>query len=147
LSRNGQVLIKATVSRHDRLLTFVAEHDCLLHCATMVQLKETPQLWHRRLKHAHFDVLTRMQSEGLVTGVHVSAEEFRAAKNTVCAPCQQGKQTQGSHSPSHKRSTAPLDLIHIDLLEIPTVSQRGCRHVLVLVDDNSRLSAIAGLSN
>jgi hypothetical protein len=95
LSRDGATLVTASVSVSDGLLTFYAEHPCLSSSATVVdmRMRETPQLWHRRLKHAHVDVLARMQKEGLVTCVSVSAEEFRAAKNTVCEPCQAGKQT------------------------------------------------------
>jgi hypothetical protein len=92
LYRQGRMLVTAKVSKNDGLLTFVAEHSCPKHNALVAGTKERPYLWHRRLKHASFDVLAQMQSQKLVSGVNVSAADFRAAKTrTVCEPCELGK--------------------------------------------------------
>ncbi|KAJ9514159.1 hypothetical protein QJQ45_002265 [Haematococcus lacustris] len=39
----------------------------------------SPQVWHQRLCHASYNALARMQSEGMVSGVPITAAQFRAA--------------------------------------------------------------------
>jgi transposase InsO family protein len=140
------MLVTAKVSKNDGLLTFVAEHSCSKHKALVAGTMESPYLWHRRPKHASFDVLAQMQSQKLVSGVNVSAAEFRAAKTrTVCEPCELGKQTRGTHPTSDSVSPAPLDMLHIDVLEMPVLSRQHFKHLLGVVDDHSRLACVAGL--
>jgi hypothetical protein len=87
-----------------------------------------------------------MQSQKLVSGVNVSAAEFRAAKTrTVCEPCELGKQTRGTHPTSDSVSPAPLDMLHIDVLEMPVLSRQHFKYLLGVVDDHSRLACVAGL--
>jgi hypothetical protein len=55
------MLVTDKLSNDDGLLTFVEEHRCSKHNAVVTEYKETPYLWHRRLKHANFDVLDAVQ--------------------------------------------------------------------------------------
>jgi hypothetical protein len=146
LYRQGRMLVSAKVSKNDGLLTFVAEHNFPMRSALVTEAKESPQLWHRRLNHANVDVLARMQSRELVSGVNVSAEEFRTAKKgTVYEPCQLGEQTCGSHPTSNSICPAPLDLLHIDVLEMPVESRQQFKYLLGVVDDHSRFEYVGGL--
>jgi hypothetical protein len=39
-------------------------------------------------------------------------------------PCQLGKQTHGTHPTSDSTCPAPLDTLHLDVLEMPVVSRQ-----------------------
>jgi hypothetical protein len=75
------------------------EDTCLL-----VRAAETPELWHKRLGHAAFKTLAKMTEGGLVQGVGVKPEAFRALKTAVCEPYIMGKQTR---APFPKQSDSP----------------------------------------
>ncbi|KAJ9514165.1 hypothetical protein QJQ45_002273 [Haematococcus lacustris] len=74
----------------------------------------SPQVWHQRLCHASYDALARMQSEGMVSGVPITAAQFRAAASdpAVCVGCVKGKQHKNvafaGPSPNAAPVTAPL---------------------------------------
>jgi hypothetical protein len=92
----GQTLIEATCV-NGGLPSFIAEHaNC--NGALLCESKRSLELWHRRLRHAGFGSLARIQRENLVTGVDTPALEFmEAEKNVVCEPCQMGKQPKGPY--------------------------------------------------
>lgn len=107
---------------------------------------ETAVLWHRRMGHAGFENLAKMQEGGLVDGVKVSAEAFRAEKPSVCEPCIMGKQTRQPFPTSDSKSTEPLQLVHMDLCgPMPEPSLGGHRYVATILDDYSKLSAVIPL--
>jgi transposase InsO family protein len=60
-------------------------------------------------------------------------------------PCQLGKQTCGSHPTSNSVCPAPLDLLHVDVLEMPVESRQHFKYLLGVVVDHSRLACVAGL--
>uniref|UniRef100_T1ISZ7 Integrase catalytic domain-containing protein n=1 Tax=Strigamia maritima TaxID=126957 RepID=T1ISZ7_STRMM len=91
------------------------------------------RLWHRRLGHmdAAYHDQVKSRVDGLGTGPDIGH---------VCPECLVGRQaakpygrTQGSSS------TAPLELLHVDLIgALPVESLGGSRFVLTIVDDFSR---------
>jgi transposase InsO family protein len=88
----------------------------------------------------------RCKKGGLVDGVKVSAEAFRAEKPSVCEPCIMGKQTRQSFPTSESKSTEPLQLVHMDLCgPMPEPSLGGHRYVATILDDYSKLSVVIPL--
>jgi hypothetical protein len=60
-------------------------------------------------------------------------------------PVSWGKQTRGTHPTSDSVSPAPLDMLHIDVLEMPVLSRQHFNYLLGVVDDHSRSACVAGL--
>jgi hypothetical protein len=116
-----------------------------LESAESPPLEETSagQLWHRRLGHASFGVLNKMQRAGMVTGMDVSQEELTAAQSKVCEPCIMGKQHRAPFPSSESQAKQRLQLVHMDVcgpMQVPTVG--GARYFTGLLDDGTRWSEV-----
>ena len=77
-------------------------------------------LWHQWMVHASYKHLS-------IVFKHES----------VCGPCQLGKQKKAKHPGSQTSTTSrPLDLLHLDLMgPTRTKSLGGKRYIMVVVDD------------
>ncbi|XP_063942869.1 uncharacterized protein LOC108194565 [Daucus carota subsp. sativus] len=97
-----------------------------------------PTFWHRRLGHAHMDLLKKLSSKELVRGL----PKLKYAKTEVCSACQLGKQIRSTHKAKNLVSTSqPLELLHLDLFGPEAYkSIGGKQYCLVVVDDYSRYS-------
>lgn len=106
--------------------------------------KETPRLWHERFGHLGYDNLARLPS--MVSGIHISADEFKAAatdEDVVCEPCALGKQHRSPFKPSSSKATRPLALVHTDVCgPLPVLSHGGNNYFVTILDDYSKLSAV-----
>ncbi|KAJ9528245.1 hypothetical protein QJQ45_014226 [Haematococcus lacustris] len=114
----------------------------------------SPQVWHQRLCHASYDALARMQSEGMVSGVPITAAQFRAAASdpAVCVGCVKGKQHKNvafaGPSPNAAPVTAPLGLIHMDVCGPMHASARdGSLYVATFLDEHTKLSVCMPISS
>ena len=86
--------------------------DCSTKCLNAFD--EISWLWHRRLGHASFDHLARINSKELVKGIPY----LKFEKDRICGACQLGKQTKSSFKPIKDiMSSRPLELVHMDLLD------------------------------
>jgi hypothetical protein len=88
LYRQGRMLVTAKVSKNDGLLTFVAEHNIPMRSVLVTEAKESPQLWHRCLNHANFDVLANFPGgqdavQGESVGRRVSNRQERNGLRTL----------------------------------------------------------------
>jgi hypothetical protein len=83
-------------------------------------------LWHRRLGHLGFEVLSR-----LVPSCN------KLELETLCHACQLGWHTRLPFSLSHSRASKNFDLIHCDLWTSPVLSVFGYKYYLVILDDCS----------
>ena len=97
-----------------------------------------PTIWHRRLGHAHMDLLNRLSSKKLVRGL----PKLKYVKTQVCDACQLGKQIQSSHKAKKVVSTTKsLELLHLDLFGPESYkSIRGKQYGFVIVDDYTRFT-------
>ena len=95
-------------------------------------------MWHRRLGHMSFDLLTRLSALGLIRGL----PKLKFEKNLVCAPCRHGKMVAAPHPPVNLVMTErPGELLHMDTVGPSRVRSAGGKwYVLVIVDDYSRYS-------
>lgn len=114
--------------------------------AFTARTKETPQLWHERFGHLSYENLERLS--GMVTGIHITAKEFKAAaEGGLCEPCTLGKQHRLPFKPSTSTTQRPLALVHTDLCgPLPVTSMGGNNYFLTLLDDHSKLSAVLPLA-
>ncbi|KAJ9513534.1 hypothetical protein QJQ45_006176 [Haematococcus lacustris] len=114
----------------------------------------SPKVWHQRLCHASYAALSRMQSEGMVTGVPVTASQFRAAASdpAVCVGCVKGKQHKNvafaNPPPNAAPVTAPLGLIHMDVCgPMHARARDGSLYVATFLDEHTKLSVCVPISS
>ncbi|KAJ9512725.1 hypothetical protein QJQ45_019054 [Haematococcus lacustris] len=114
----------------------------------------SPQVWHQRLCHASYTALSRMQSDGMVSGVPVTAAQFRAAASdpAVCVGCVKGKQHKNvafaGPPPNAAPVTAPLGLIHMDVCgPMHAKARDGSLYVATFLDEHTKLSVCVPISS
>ncbi|KAJ9529876.1 hypothetical protein QJQ45_022318 [Haematococcus lacustris] len=114
----------------------------------------SPQVWHQRLCHTSYDALARMQSAGMVSGVPVTAAQFRAAASdpAVCVGCVKGKQHKNvafaGPPPNAALVTAPLGLIHMDVCgPMHARARDGSLYVATFLDEHTKLSVCVPISS
>ncbi|KAJ9518292.1 hypothetical protein QJQ45_010231 [Haematococcus lacustris] len=108
---------------------------------------DSPQVWHQRLCHTSYDALARMQSAGMVSGVPVTAAQFRAAASdpAVCVGCVKGKQHKNvafaGPPPNAAPVTASLGLIYMDVCgPMHARARDGSLYVATFLDEHTKLS-------
>jgi hypothetical protein len=101
-------------------------------------------LWHRRMGHVGYDNLAKLVNGGLVTGIPISASDFKAAAGApACTPCIQSKHARSSFTSSDSKSTAVLELVHMDVCgPYQEASLGGAKYVATFLDDYSKLSVV-----
>ncbi|CAJ2653255.1 unnamed protein product, partial [Trifolium pratense] len=102
----------------------------------LLTLSEEKWIWHKRLGHANWRLISKLSKLDLVRGL----PKIKYHSNTLCGSCQKGKITKSSFKPKNIVSTSrPLELLHIDLFgPVQTASINGKKYGLVIVDDYSR---------
>uniref|UniRef100_A0A251TUQ9 Putative zinc finger, CCHC-type n=1 Tax=Helianthus annuus TaxID=4232 RepID=A0A251TUQ9_HELAN len=95
--------------------------------------KASFEVWHSRLGHVHFDVISILQKLGILSITSL------LPKPVTCRPCQLAKSQRLPFELNNKRALHPLDLIHCDLWgPSPVVSVDNYRYYVAFVDDHSR---------
>ena len=94
-------------------------------------------LWHRRMGHIHFGNLIKISKKQAVREM----PEIKKPKNSMCEPCQHGKQTRVEFKTKEHSTTRPLELVHTDLCG-PTQSKGldGEEYFMLLIDDFTRMT-------
>ena len=103
---------------------------------SFASLNDNSWLWHRRLGHAHMDLISKLSRKELVIGL----PKIKYEKDRLCKACQHGKQTKKSFKSKNMVSTTrPLQLLHMDLFGPSRTSSLGGKYYcFVIVDDYSR---------
>ncbi|KAM0002129.1 putative RNA-directed DNA polymerase [Helianthus debilis subsp. tardiflorus] len=97
--------------------------------------KASYELWHARLGHVSFDVISTLNKTGCLSLTSL------LPKPDLCLPCQLAKSQRLSFVNNEKRASFPLDLIHCDLWgPAPIASTDGYRYYVVFIDDYSRFT-------
>ena len=104
----------------------------------LAAVDNNPEIWHRRLGHAHMDHLSKLSAKKLVRGL----PKLKYVKMETCSACQLGKQTRTPHKAKKMVSTSkPLELLHLDLFGPEAYkSIGGKQYAFVIVDDYSRFT-------
>jgi hypothetical protein len=126
------------VNHQSRLYTFseFIEPDSAL---LLTHADESSRIWHERFGHLNFRYMQQLSKKILVDGL----PDIHFSKG-VCEGCVLGKHPQEKFDKGKsQRASAPLDLIHSDLMgPFPHPSIRKARFVLIFVDDFSRFTWI-----
>lgn len=110
--------------------------------ALVAAVKETPELWHRRLGHMGYTNLSKLLKGNMVDGINLHTKAIEEAKHKVCEPCALGKQTRNPFPTSVTKTTEPLQLVHMDVCGPMEESLGGSRYLATLLDDYSGLSCV-----
>jgi len=106
----------------------------------LLSIKENHWLWHRKLGHASWRLISKLQKSNLVRCL----PSMTYKDDLLCEACQKGKQIENSFTSKNIVSTSrPLQLLHHDLFG-PTriASTGGKRYGLVIVEDYSRWTCL-----
>jgi hypothetical protein len=95
-------------------------------------LKSTPFVWHFRLRHCSFVLMSHVLNNSHLPITSV------INKTSFCDCCQLGKSKRLPFHSSDRISSHPLELIHADLWTSHVLSKRGCKYYVLYVDDFSR---------
>ena len=115
-----------------------AHTDSVVASTYRVTIPTDLALWHRRTMHHHLHGLNHAIHNKLVTGITL---ESRARPDPICKPCLAGKMHACPFSSTGTITTGILDLIHSDLVQMPTASMSGYRYFIAFHDDASSYHA------
>jgi hypothetical protein len=108
---------------------------------TYMGIKTHSSLWHQRLGHSSESVLRHVLSNSNLPLVGSVQNNF------VYESCQLGKSIQQPFSSSHRETSSPLDLVHLDVWVAPLVSPSGFKFYVTFIDDFSRFTWLYPIAN
>lgn len=97
------------------------------------------QLWHRRLAHIGKDRLDRLIKEDMAIGVTV---KDNTPLSHICEPCIAGKQHRDPFPRSTSTTSAPLELIVLDLKGPLGETDEGNKYWCTFTDVHTRYSVV-----
>lgn len=127
----GKFIFKAEI---DEMNLFPLQAKVMRNNVCMAEVKmDKGSLWHRRMGHISDESLMKLAKGNIVIG-EVSYEENKD-KCEICALSKANRRP--FKTSTNPRAKHPLDLVHIDILEIEQSSRLGETHALVMIDDYS----------
>jgi hypothetical protein len=90
--------------------------------------------WHHRFGHLSQQAIRWLAASRLVGGLELES----GSREHLCDACAAGKAHRLPFPASPSRSTALLDLVHSDLMQLNTLSLGGARYLFTLLDDHSK---------
>jgi len=102
----------------------------------LLSVNDKRWLWHRRLGHANWRLISKLSKLQLVKGLL----DIDYHSDALCGACQKWKIMKSSLKTKDIVSTSrPLELLHIDLFgPVNTASLYGSKYGLIIVDDYNR---------
>lgn len=106
----------------------------------------TAETWHRR--SANLGPNTMARAAAAVTGMTVDKTGFDALRVGTWSPCIEGRMTRAPFPYSTSRSTAPLQLLHTDVMGgMPVLSAGGAAYLVTIIDVYTRFKAVIPICN
>ncbi|KAL8097244.1 hypothetical protein AgCh_030390 [Apium graveolens] len=117
---------------------YILDFELQKTACCLATLDTDPYVWHRRLGHAHMDLLNKLSKKKLVRGL----PKIKYVKSEVCLACQLVKKIRSTPKAKKMVSTSkPLELLHLDLFGPEAYkSIGGKQYGFVIVDDYSRVT-------
>jgi len=137
--QNGTVLFTATINNAcaAHLDGVTARTDSVVASAYRT-IPTNLSLWHRRTMHHHLHGLNHAIRDKLITGITLKS---RACPDPICEPCLAGKMHARPFSSTGTITTGVLDLVHSNLVQMPTASMSGYHYFIAFHDDVSSYHA------
>ena len=103
--------------------------------ALLTQPAETAQLWHRRFAHLGYANIERLVAGKMVDGINITVDDCKVAAGNTCEPCITAKHHRQPFHSSTTHSSAPLQLLHMDVCgPMPEQSLGGSKYFATVVD-------------
>jgi Reverse transcriptase (RNA-dependent DNA polymerase)/Integrase core domain/GAG-pre-integrase domain len=100
-------------------------------------VNSTSALWHKRLGHPGSGIVAHLVKTDGVKGMG-KVEPSEVERD--CTVCAAAKQTRESYPRSDHTASKPLELLHSDLMFMPSEALEGEQYVMTVLDDYSRYS-------
>ena len=100
--------------------------------STILTKVDNVKIWHKHLGHP--DKLVLKQG---ITHLNGFPNKLSDDSERVCVGCALGKMKSESHPLSNKRASRPLELVHMDLMEMPMLSYHKYRYILMIFNDHT----------
>ena len=81
------------------------------------------QVWHQRLGYTPVDGVRKLAQSGDVVGLPLGDVTLQSESN--CEACVQGKTHRLPFPSSSARASAPLELLHTDVMTMPVLGNKG----------------------
>jgi hypothetical protein len=104
---------------------------------------------HENIGHPSDGVLSTALDNGNLRDCNLTSQDVRNMRALIgpCAACYEGKATMPRGVPGLPPTTAPGELLHIDLLEYPVLTLGGYKWALIAVDDYTGFMSVIGMRN
>ncbi|SGY38242.1 BQ5605_C003g01985 [Microbotryum silenes-dioicae] len=134
---SGTVVATAQAVANDLYALDVAPSPCMPNALLATPHRVPLLTLHRRFAHLPVAQLKNVVQNGLVTGVDwvYSGEEVRSFN---CNACLASKAHALPFARSESVVSGRLDLVHVDVAQMPRASFGGHRYILVIIDDYTR---------
>jgi transposase InsO family protein len=144
--KNSQLLFQAEC--RNGLYTITDTSESSNQTALFSKLTETAQLWHQRFGHLSYKGLAQLVRNQMVSGIHVTADEFEQAGKKVCQFCVQAKQARLPFPTTQSTTKNPMELVHMDVCgPMPVQSPGGSRYFATFLDDHTKFSAVVPINS
>ena len=134
MNSDKSVVFKGSTKGNVYKINFSDLADLKVVC--LLSVNDEKWMWHRRLGHANWRLISKLSKQQLVKGL----PDISYHSDSICGACQTGKIVKESFKLKNIVSTSrPLEWLHIDLFgPVSTASINGKKYGLVIVDDYNR---------
>src|SRR5215475_2837185 len=89
---------------------------------------------HKRFAHPSYRVLRKCR-----TTCKGFTDSIPHETNSICRGCTKGRMTAKSYPRTSKIASDILELVHMDVIEQPTLSYNNKKYCLTIIDDHSSI--------
>ncbi|CAI7882491.1 unnamed protein product [Closterium sp. NIES-54] len=108
----------STTSLQDTMVTTTTPGGQVAPPCSCRLLSHQTLLWHQRLGHPYRPRLRGMHSHLLISGLPRSLPPLPTSPAPPCLPCIEGRQRAAPHYSSFPPTTAPLQTLHMDVVDV-----------------------------
>lgn len=137
--KNGLCKLDATI------LESKQSYQAIANVAGQIN-KISLEILHRRFDHISVHSLKKFYKSGNIDGLRWDYSDDQV-NHFKCDACLSSKAHRVPFQPSKSHASAPLELVHSDVLTFPTASLSGKRYLVSFVDDYSRKTWAAIIMN
>ena len=97
VENNNDKQIKLIGKRFNNIYMIDLDNEPSINTICLVSLNDESWIWHKRLAHAHMDLLNKLSKNNLVVGF----PKLKFSKNRIYDACQKRKQVKTSFKPKN----------------------------------------------
>lgn len=94
-------------------------------------VKDSDRLWHERMGHLAEASIEKLRH--IADGMEATIPDGQS----LCEDCVQGRLKERPHSGAIQPGTYPIELVHVDIAEVPLTAFDGSKYACTMLDDYS----------